>query len=327
MRRIVAGPFSLLAGLVLAVPAMACSCRDYDPAQEILLRAVIVDGVVTQRDPIAGDFEDSTQKLAKMKVETVWKGDVAAVVTLHFNENSASCGSVPPVGQRLRVGFYDAWENEAWYGSCMELPLDDPELNRRLAEYKAQTDVAAKQAQTGNRSSKLIFAKYLRSNREFWRSMRVYEALSWQDPNDLDAILGVAVLQAVVLGDNEAKATIAKARQVAPSTDEARGKIARAEFEAFGTLDPSWKDWSDLQNMDGCHAKWLKLDNAVFDGARLNECRFVGSSLKGASFRGADIGESDFSGAIYDCATIFPDNFDPTLAGMINAEESCDGSP
>ncbi len=327
MRRIIAGLFGLLLVLGLGLPAMACSCREYDPAREVFLPEIIIDGVVTERDPIKGDFKDPTQKSAKMKVETVWKGDVADIVTLHFDENSASCGSAPPIGQKIRIGSFAASESEAWYGSCMGLPLDDPELNRRLAEYKTQTDGLAKQAQAGGRNDKFVFARYLRSNREFSRAMRVYESVSQQDPNDLDALLGAAVLQVVVAGDREAEAAIAKAREIAPGTDEARGKIARAEFEALGKLDPGWKDWSGLENIDDCHAKWLKLDNAVFDNARLKNCRFVGSSLRGASFQGTDLSESDLSGATYDCATRFPDRFNPVAAGMIFAQERCDTSP
>jgi hypothetical protein len=315
---------------ILAAPAdaWACSCHEYDPTTVLSISEIIVDGVVTESDPIKGDFSDPTPKTAKMRVEAVWKGDVEPVVTLHFDENSASCGAAPPLGQRIRLGSYGGTSTELYYGACNELPLDDPKLDRILADYKQRTDEVERHARAAGRSGQLEFATYLRTNGEHYRAMTVYRGLKKNDPTDLDAVLGEAVLQAYVDGTEEAKKTLEYARGIAAPTDESRGKIARAEFEALGNFDAAWKDWSNLENADHCNARWQNFDGALFDGARLKRCRFVGSSLRGASFKGADLVETDLSGtdltgAKFDCGTRFEPGFRPAAAGMLNLDGAC----
>ena len=318
--------------VLAAADAWACSCDAYnDPTRALTIAEVIVDGVVTDRDPIAGDFVDPTPKTAKMRIDQVWKGDVERVVTLHFNEASSMCGFAPPIGTRIRLGSISGSSTELYYSLCLELPLDDPELNRMLADYKQRSNQARQQADAAGRSGQLEFARNLRSNGEFHRALGIYQALRRIDPNDLDAVLGEAILQVAVYEPEKAKEILSEARRIAPQTQDANGKIARAEFEALGQFDVSWKDWSNLENIDHCNAKWHDFDGAVFDGARLRGCRFVGSTMKGASFKGADLSKSDpsgteLAGATFDCKTRFPPGFSPAAAGMRNVESSCSGA-
>jgi hypothetical protein len=318
----------VIATLAAPAGAWACSCFEYDPALVLSYSEIIVDGVVTERDPLKGEADGLTPKTAKMRVETVWKGDVEPIVTLHFHEASAACGSAPPVGERIRFSSYGGTSTELYYGSCGGLPFDDPVLDRILADYKRRTDEVARRTGAAGRLGQLEFAQYLRANGEFYRAMIVYRGLKKSDPTDLDAVLGEAVLQAHVDGEEEATKTLEYARSIAAPTDESRGKIARAEFEALGNFDAAWKDWSNLENVDHCNARWQNFDGAVFDGARLNRCRFVGSSLRGASFKGADLVETDLSGtdltgAKFDCDTRFEPGFRPAAAGMLNLDGTC----
>lgn len=263
-----------------------------------------------------------------MRIENVWKGDVEQVVTLHFDQNSASCGAAPPLGQRIRIGSFAGSSTDVYYFACGRYPIDDPRLDRILADYKQRTEEVERRTGAAGRSGQLEFARYLRTNGEFYRALTVYRALKEANSSDLEAILGEAVLQTHVEGEEEAKKTLQYARQVATPTDEARGKIARAEFEALGNFDPTWKDWSNLENIDHCNAKWQNFDGASFDGAVLKDCRFVGSSLRGASFKGADLAETDLSGtdltgAQFDCRTRFEAGFRPAASGMLNLGGDC----
>ncbi len=321
-----------------ASPALACTCGEtIDPALTLHKAEVIFDGVVVDRDPLDRDVGDFSDKIATMRVDTVWKGDVELVVALRFNEGETSCGGAPPLGQKIRIrSFYIGPRSEVYYFQCVGLPLDDPRLNLTLAEYKARTEAFQRRADTEGSAVQFEFAQYLESNREFTRALEIHLALLDQNPDDFEVLLGAAILHVRVdrFGDGSAlaKEKIATARAIASKTKEAHGKIARAEFEALGIFDETWQDWSETENWFRCEGRSIDLSDASFDNALLRYCSFAGRSLRNASFRGADLtysrfGEADLLGAKFDCATKFRNGFDPLAAGMINVEGSCAETP
>ncbi len=80
-------------------------------------------------------------------------------------------------------------------------------------------------------------------------------------------------------------------------------------------------------NMQGVDFRYSYIDDASFRDADLRNARFSRDELGGgltihsADFIGANLDGADFSDAIYDAATIFPEGFDPNQRGMIKLED------
>jgi len=79
--------------------------------------------------------------------------------------------------------------------------------------------------------------------------------------------------------------------------------------------------------MQGADLRYSYIDDVCFRGADLRKARFSGDELGGGltlhavDFTGANLEGADFSGAIYDAATVFPEGFDPAQRGMIKRED------
>jgi uncharacterized protein YjbI with pentapeptide repeats len=92
---------------------------------------------------------------------------------------------------------------------------------------------------------------------------------------------------------------------------------------------------SDLtdSNMSGCNLYWgilfyANFTNCNFVDAKLNGVSVTGANFTSANLCGADFGNdylgrptqlsgANFTDAVYDNSTVFPDNFDPTSSGLI----------
>jgi hypothetical protein len=288
----------------------------------------VIEGVVIQRDPITGEPQSTNARIkhARMQVDQVWKGEAAAFVTLEFGEDTAACELVPPIGEHIRISVIPISPNVFSYDVTSGDGPGDASEDAGLKLYRERTLAEQHKAETGGPAEKRAFADYLRRNGEVHRALWMYEALLRQTPGDLDSLLGLAVLQ----GTDEAQATLSRLRELAPKTDEWRGKLARTTFLATGVLSSSWKDWSNIENARHCTVDGSDFDSANFDGARLNTCLFPANAhFHGASFRGSDLRSSDFlvwadvKGAFYDCATRLPEWVDMAATGMINVEGKC----
>ena len=79
--------------------------------------------------------------------------------------------------------------------------------------------------------------------------------------------------------------------------------------------------------MQGVDFRYSYIDEVSFCGADLRNARFsrdeVGGvlRLRAVDFTGANLEGADFSDAIYDAATVFPEGFDPEQRGMIKLED------
>jgi hypothetical protein len=237
------------------------------------------------------------------------------------------CQQVPPVGTPIRISPDPVSPNVFSYDVLSGAAPGDPTEDTGLQLYHDRTLAVQRKAEAGGRAEKLAFADYLRRNGETHRALWLYEALLRQDPTDLDSIAVLAMLQAATWQEEDAQATLSRLGKIAPRTEEWRGKIARSTFEATGALALDWKDYSNIANVVSCDHSDAGFDNTDFSGARLR-CDFLRSTFRNANFKGADLGwtrfeDVDLKGAIYDCATQLPDDFDPVAAGMINVEGSC----
>jgi uncharacterized protein YjbI with pentapeptide repeats len=79
--------------------------------------------------------------------------------------------------------------------------------------------------------------------------------------------------------------------------------------------------------MQGVDLRYSYIDDVCFRGADLRNARFSkdevggGLVLHAVDFTGANLEGADFSGAIYDAATVFSEGFDPGERGMIKLED------
>jgi hypothetical protein len=228
----------------------------------------------------------------------------------------------------------ESHEDFLFYGAlirtmtAIDLPLQDAEFDRQLADYRTKTDALQRQADSGDRAARLAYAVHLFANHEYHRARDAYESVLRDDPSDLDLLLTLAIVRAQVLPGDEPEATLAEVGRKAPQTAEWQGKIVRARFAATGRLTSGWKDWSDLKPVAHCEVSEGNFDDANFDRAVLTDCEFVRSSFRNASLLHADLSEAYFedsplTGAQYDCATKLPDDLDPVAAGMVNVERPC----
>jgi hypothetical protein len=212
-----------------------------------------------------------------------------------------------------------------YYTGTINVPLREPELDALLASYRAKTETLAKQAASDAKEPLLAYAKYLAEHDEAQRALDVYERAHRLFPHDLDLLLTLAFARGDANAQFEPETTLGELEQLAPKTDEWRGKIARILYAKTGKFTDGWKDWSKLkQPALRCMSRHQKFDQDVFDRADLSGCTFVGADFTHASFLGADLGDTNFKdstfvGAKYDCFTEFPREFDRVAAGMIYA--------
>lgn len=316
---------------------------------------IIVDGVISQYDSGYPQPEAMGGTVpARLRISRVWKGEVGAEVPIYMPIYLTGCTLPPQYDTPVRLAgrFY---EGHLFYGAVtvrgsgtygtMGLPVanvvldqklrayrkpaHDSEHDRQMDVHRAKAEALRKAAATGDRPARLAYADYLRTNREAYRAIEIYESLSLEDPNDLDLLLKLAVARMEDFDRYEPETTLAEVAKRAPDTDEWRGKIARTRFAATGELSPGGKNWSDLKRTHPlCFSGKANFDGAVFDRVDLSGCAFRYSSFRSASFRGTDLNgsyfqNSDLTGAQYDCATKLPEDLDPVAAGMINVEGSC----
>jgi hypothetical protein len=291
---------------------------------------------------------------ARLRISKVWKGEVGAEVPIYMSIYLIGCTLPPEYDTPVRLAgrFYDEHlfyglvtvRGSGTYGTiglpvtnavldqklrAYQKPVHDSERDRQMDVYRAKTEALRKAAATGDRRARLAYADHLRANRETSRALEIYEALSREDPDDLDLMLILAVARMEDYDRYEPETTLAEVARRAPATDEWRGKIARTRFAATGELSPGGKNWSDLKRTHRyCFSEKANFDGAVFDRADLSECAFRYSSFRGAGFRGTDLSgsyfqDSDLTGAKYNCATKLPDDLDPAAAGMVNVEGEC----
>src|SRR4051812_22672997 len=102
----------------------------------------------------------------------------------------------------------------------LDLPLQDPELDRLLVNYRAETEAMRQRAETGERATRLAYADHLFSNNELHRALTAYEGIFRDDPTDLDLLLTLAVVRTQVLPGDEPEATLAEVQRRAPQTTE-----------------------------------------------------------------------------------------------------------
>jgi len=295
------------------------------------LPEVVIEGVVIERDPISGEpgaTTDTYSRHARMRVDQVWKGEAAKFITLQFGEDTAMCQQVPPVGKHIRISPHPVAPNVFAYDVLSIRGPGDPTEDAGLQLYRDRTIAMQHRAEVGGPVEQRAFADYLHRYGEIHRALWWYESWMKQKPLDLDAMGPLAILQAKARQKEKAAATLKLMRQLAPRTEEWRGKIARATFEATGQFMPDWNDWSDLTRPWPCEGPDGNLDNANFDRSDLSGCKFGQISFRNASFLHADLSYISFAsislaGAKYDCATKLPDDFDPAKEGMINVEGQC----
>ncbi|HVO02509.1 MAG TPA: pentapeptide repeat-containing protein [Candidatus Cybelea sp.] len=331
------------------------SLRDHSAAEIVATPEVIVEGVVEPPEPSQAP-DDGHFGLATMTIDKVWKGDVGPSVDLLFAMQSSDCTIPPPFGERIRFGATivekDRFRNDSaftstypelvrllatnrqvllypFYPQSLYLPLQDPELDPLLDAYNAKIDALKQKAESGGKQDRLAYAAFLQENHEAHRALDLYETVYRDNPDDLDLLLTLAVARTQAHRLGEPEATLAALEQKAPKTDEWRGKIARTRFASTGAFAPDWKDWSDLKPaVVACRSDNGDFDGASFDRADLSGCVFKSGMFRQASFRHADLSDAEIEdsvmkGATYDCATRFPDGFDPNAEEMVNVEGSC----
>ncbi|GAB2175567.1 pentapeptide repeat-containing protein [Dongia sp. agr-C8] len=276
--------------------------------------AVIVEGTLeSYRLPdISTDLHG--RGLAVLRVDKVWKGAASTRVAwtvftpLFFNEwpfqpRLPDCPLAIPVGERIRIGARflakagdqgdgypeldpstDLLYLEHRWGSPY-LPLHDPEFDRVLTAYQADTDALQKAATAGNEQAKLAFLEHLYDNNDGRRAQEYADALRRQ---------GIKLPRRGLLLLSEEQKDWSDLRRMHQGCYSYRADFDSAVF-----------DRADLAE---CAFRYSSFRNASFRG----------TDLTGSYFQ-----DSDLTGARYDCATKLPDDLDPKAAGMINVDGEC----
>jgi hypothetical protein len=323
-------------------------------APEVIVEGIIESYAPMTPAPIGCDncVTYRSSALVSIRVVKVWKGEAMSRAALYFHGYEV-CWIPALVGKPIRIGTgfvakdfkdpqhptpvtilsaaidpfirFDRSESTGF----VNLPLGDPDLDRRLDAYGATTSALQAAAATGDRKTRLAFAEHLRANNERHRAFEIYDALLREDSEDFDLLLiltGAGGRDSVY---DDPEVTLEELEVRVPKTEEWRRKIALTRFATTGQLTTSAKDWSYLKRTHRlCYSDHGTFEDAVFDRADLAKCAFRYSSFRHASFRGTDLTgsyfqNSDLTGARYDCATKLPDDLDPAAAGMINVEGSC----
>lgn len=114
----------------------------------------------------------------------------------------------------------------------------------------------------------------------------------------------------------------------AGSADFNKGRAARARFDAqseTSSLAGAKFDGADLR---GASFRYIRdMRGASFRNADLTAVAFEAMNVSGVDFSGAKLSGSTWRNTIYDCATVFPSDFDRDVAGLTNYSAPCPGEP
>lgn len=245
---------------------------------EPLFPAGMIDGFTLYAEPQTAKVE--------MRIEHVWKGKFdAPTVSVWFSTGVSDCSSPPPFGTRVRIGGPLVSADGFFYGGYLRLLFDVPAVDQALQNYRDRSAALEKATASGGRMERLAFGAHLIQYNEWHRAETVYQALLDADPEDLDALVKMAVVQTELERKGEAGYTLREIRRVAPATDEWRGKIARLTYATTGRFEPGWLDWSHLEWSPYCEPRSADLRSANFDGARFPErCNFEQAQLQAPAF-------------------------------------------
>jgi hypothetical protein len=320
LRRIGTLAFCAVAAVIAAsAEALACECNvSLPPISGAYSPELIIEGVISPQ----------SSHSATMHVDHAWKGDVGKSVALTFEEGEAgNCDSSPRYGESIMIAVAREESQRIYFDGCSPIVGVDSRFRADLEAYKAKTESMEQQAKTGGREGRLAFAAYLRESGENHRALHLYRSLL-KEGDDISLLVPIALLEGSIY-DGDPKPTLELLRQRAPATEDWQRKVAYTAFEAACDLDTSRKDWSNVHAGEHCKLESAQLQNANFEGADLARVWFKNSNLAGANFKGANLfgasfDESSLIGAQYDCKTQYNARyFNPTEAGMVNVEGSC----
>ena len=273
-------------------PARACSCAHPNPTDYLRSLDQIFDGYI---EDITRDETDRMMK-ATVRVQKVWKGVLPDTIIFAYGEADAAC-QFGRLREHISFRFHTRGDPARFLGASwcdrMIASPQNVDLTRELYDYVDRRQALGLQAAAGGVDDKLIFAHFLLDHGDEPQALSTFQLIIDADQGNADAWLGLGHTLAK-LGRAE---ELAKALAHAASLDQSlQGDVLRANFEATGFIDPSWKDWSNLRTGSGCKVINMELRDATFGGSELHNCSFDSARLSNIDFTGARLFRASFDG-------------------------------
>lgn len=322
------GIISLVAGLLGAPAAWACSCATPDPDSLVAGSSLIFEGaLVSTRQLSPSDCDEgfcSSQVESVFRVDQPFKGDVGGMVALRYvPQDGGNCGpSFRPYSTQIIAASLGA-DGHYYVGSmCSQgagtFGRDHTRVLEALARFQqllAVYDVAIHTA-PGTAGPVIEKARFLAETRNLPEALAVLHDLLSQKPYEREAVLLAAKLHTQFRQD-ELSLAILEPFLAYSSNDPYAARLRVANLLRLGRMDEidlGWRDFTSLsagkldfsgRTLDGASFREAYLPYVDLAETSLKQADFSGSrlavaSLDGADLTGANLTNASVSGSLQD---------------------------
>jgi uncharacterized protein YjbI with pentapeptide repeats len=303
------GFVSLIAGLLVAPVAWACSCSVAGPDQLVASSSILFEGAMVNTRPLnSSDCDDgfcSDEVESVFRVDEAFKGELGASVRLRYvPQDGINCGPVFRI-QRTSIvaaylsadGFYHVSSGCSQGDGTFE---DRASVFEALARFQQRLDVyqAAIDAAPGDPGPIIEKARFLAETRNLPEALALLDEVLAADPGNREAVLFAAKLRSQHKQDDLALAALDPYLARSP-TDSYALRARAASLVRLGRIDEIDPSWRDFTNLSGARFDFSgrMLDGASFRDAFLPKVSFAGTSLKQSDLSKAQLWNADLDGA------------------------------
>jgi uncharacterized protein YjbI with pentapeptide repeats len=306
------GLISLVAGLLAAPAAWACSCNVAEPDSLVVNSSILFEGaMLNTRYLNSSDCDDgfcTHQAESIFRVDEAFKGELGKTVALRYvPQDGVNCGPVFRMQETLIIAAFLGADGLYHVSSMCTQGSGTFGHNRTsvfeaLARFRQRLDVyqAAIDAAPGDPGPVIDKARFLAETRNLPEALTLLSEVLAADPGNREAVLLTAKLRSQSRQDE--LALVALDPYLAQNATDAYALRARAasliRLGRINEIDPSWRDFTNLSG-----AK-LDLSGRALDGASFREATLTTVSFAGTSLKQSDFSEARLWNAVLDGADL-----------------------
>ena len=331
--RWISGAVLLLAIVIAAGPAWACSCASPEPDELVAELGILFRGaLISERElPPSADCGDQKCTLEGLfRVEDPLKGTLGQTVRITYFAPNMMCSPSFQVGQTVVVAAYGDAERGYETDGCTQFETtydaepSDSEASPVLAaaaRHRASLAMlaAAAENEPGNPAPLIAQARFLASTSGALEAIALLDRVLAADPLQRDALLLKAELLSARKHDDQALALAESYLAAHPDDAEAKRRQVLSLIQ-LGRTGEVAKDWRDFSGLEAENLDFSKRDlgGASFRSGDLREISFAAANLQRANLTGASLRAADLTGAKLNGATL--DGADLTNAKLAAAD-------
>ena len=267
--RWIPGAFLLLAIVIGAGPAWACSCAfNKEPDELVAGIGILFRGALISERPLPPpadcESQDCTPTLEGLfRVEEALKGTLGQTVRVTYYEPNVMCSPSFSVGQTIVVAAYGDAERGYETDGCTQFEVSDDAAVEAAARQRAwlATLAAAVENDPGNPAPLIAQARLLGAINGALDAIDLLDRVLAVEPLHRDALLLKAELLSARKHDDQALALIEPYLAVHPNDAEVRRQQALSLIR-LGRIADVAKDWRDFSGLKASDLDFSKRDLA-----------------------------------------------------------------